>query len=78
MGAQALDVLLDRFGGEVVAVDTDGWRAALTVWGRFGRDNHPAQLNLGDCFAYALAESRGLPLLYKGKDFPQTDIASVL
>lgn len=50
-------------------------RAAYRVW---GKGNHPARLNLGDCFAYALAKERGEPLLFKGRDFPQTDIASAL
>ena len=43
---------------------------------RFGRGRHPAALNLGDCFAYALAKSEGLPLLYVGNDFARTDIAA--
>ena len=43
---------------------------------RFGKGSgHPAQLNLGDCFAYAMAKQHGVPLLYKGDDFSQTDLA---
>ena len=41
---------------------------------RFGRGRHPARLNFGDCFAYALAKSEGIPLLYVGGDFAKTDI----
>jgi ribonuclease VapC len=40
----------------------------------FGKGRHPAGLNLGDCFAYALAKSLGAPLLFKGEDFANTDI----
>jgi uncharacterized protein with PIN domain len=51
----------------------------LRHWRRFGKGRHPAQLNLGDCFAYALApRSRGMPLLFKGDDFNQTDIPAVI
>jgi ribonuclease VapC len=45
---------------------------------KFGRRRHPAGLNLGDCFVYALAKETGEPLLFKGNDFSQTDIASAL
>lgn len=47
---------------------------AIEASRRFGRGRHPAALNLGDCFAYACAKTHGVPLLYKGEDFPQTDI----
>jgi ribonuclease VapC len=45
---------------------------------RFGKGNHPAKLNLGDCFAYALSKARGEPLLFKGDDFRQTDVEAAL
>jgi ribonuclease VapC len=49
---------------------------AAEVQTRFGkRSGHPARLNLGDCFAYAIAKQHGVPLLYKGDDFSQTDLA---
>ena len=48
--------------------------AALDAMDRFGKGRHPARLNLGDCFAYACAKVHGLPLLFKGDDFSQTDI----
>ena len=48
--------------------------AARRAWRRFGKGNHPAALNFGDCFAYALAEATGEPLLFKGSDFTLTDI----
>ena len=49
-------------------------RVARQAYRTYGRGNHPAALNFGDCFAYALAKSAGLPLLFKGHDFTQTDI----
>ncbi len=58
----------------VTACDTDQVTAAIAAWQRFGKGRHPAGLNLGDCFSYALARTTGEPLLYKGRDFDQTDI----
>ncbi len=52
---------------EQLAVARDAWR-------RYGKGNHPAALNFGDCFAYALASTTGESLLFKGNDFAQTDI----
>jgi ribonuclease VapC len=51
---------------------------ALAAHARYGKGRHPARLNLGDCFAYACAQVHGVPLLYVGDDFPQTDIRSAL
>jgi ribonuclease VapC len=48
---------------------------ALDAFDRFGKGRHPARLNMGDCFAYACAKTHGAPLLFKGDDFGQTDIA---
>lgn len=48
--------------------------AALDAFDRYGKGRHPAQLNFGDCFSYACAREFGLPLLFKGDDFTQTDI----
>lgn len=59
------------FTAEHAALAADGWR-------RYGKGRHPAGLNLGDCFAYALAQSRGEPLLFKGTDFAQTDVKAAL
>ena len=47
---------------------------ARRAWRRYGKSRHPAGLNFGDCFSYALATLTGEPLLYKGNDFSQTDI----
>ena len=53
-------------------------QAVLAALLRYGKGRHPARLNIGDCFAYALAKRLDAPLLYKGDDFSQTDIRSAL
>lgn len=73
-----LSLLLDGVHAEVVPLDQAQAIAATAAWRRFGRGRHPAALNFGDTFSYALAQVRGEPLLFKGDDFRQTDIASVL
>ena len=76
-GAKAgheLDVLLEKAAVELVPVTSEHANAARLAWRRFGKGNHRAALNLGDCFAYALAKTTGEPLLFKGKDFTHTDI----
>ena len=69
------DLLVVRAGVILNPFDADQAELALEGYRRFGKDSgHPAQLNLGDCAAYALARSRGLPLLFVGDDFSHTDI----
>ena len=58
----------------VIPTDDEQVRLALDAWRRYGRGRHPARLNLGDCFSYALAKARGDRLLYVGNDFSQTDV----
>jgi ribonuclease VapC len=72
-----LDLLIYRAAIEVVAVDQDQVEIARIAWRRYGRGRHPAGLNYGDCFSYALARSRRLPLLFQGEDFSRTDIDAV-
>ena len=69
-----LDALLKRTRVEFVPVTQEQANVARQAWRRFGKGNHPAALNFGDCFAYALAEVTGEPLLFKGEDFALTDI----
>lgn len=69
-----LDLFLYRAGIEIVPVDQGQAEAARIAWRRFGKGRHPAALNYGDCFAYALAKVTGSPLLYKGDDFARTDL----
>ena len=73
-------ILLERASAlNSVPVTTDQLAiAARRAWRRFGKGNHPAALNFGDCFAYALAEATGEPLLFKGDDFARTDVAAAL
>ena len=59
----------------MVAIESPELARALDAFDRFGKGRHPARLNMGDCFAYACAKTRGLPLLFKGDDFNRTDIA---
>ena len=73
-----LDRFVQRFAFELVPVTAEQLAAARRAWRRFGRGNHPAALNFGDCFAYALAETTGEPLLFKGGDFALTDVESAL
>ena len=72
--AHELDTLLESAEIELVPVTVEHLEAARRAWRRFGKGNHPAALNFGDCFAYALAKATGEPLLFKGEDFAQTDI----
>ncbi len=72
-----LDLLLHRADVLFVPVDADQVEFARSAWRRFGKGRHPAGLNFGDCFAYALAAASGEPLLFKGEDFARTDIAAV-
>lgn len=69
-----LDLFLRDAEIELAPVGLDHLEAARRAWRRFGKGNHPASLNFGDCFAYALADLMDEPLLFKGEDFAQTDI----
>lgn len=65
-----VDALLAEFSIEIAPVTLSQARIARQAYRDFGKGSgHPAQLNFGDCFAYALAMDRGEPLLYKGDDF---------
>ncbi len=69
-----LDAFLQEAEIELEPVTPEHVQAARRAWRRFGKGNHPAGLNFGDCFAYALAEATREPLLCKGQDFELTDI----
>lgn len=75
-GGSELDLWLHKIGVEIVAVEAEHADQAPRAWRRFGKGRHPAALNYGDCFSYALATLTGEPLLYKGSDFSQTDMRS--
>ncbi len=77
-GLIALDHFLEQATIDLIPVDEEQGRAARRAFRRFGKGRHAAGLNYGDCFAYALANVLGEPLLFKGDDFSRTDIASAM
>mgnify|MGYP003126657556 CR=1 FL=1 len=76
-GSRDLEQFIERAGIEIVPVDLEQGRFARDAWLRFGKGRHPAALNYGDCFTYALARARSQTLLFKGDDFVHTDIPAV-
>jgi len=73
-----LDPLVADLGLAFLPVTVAQMHRARAAFTRFGKGRHPAGLNFGDCFAYALAEETGEPLLFKGEHFARTDIARAL
>jgi ribonuclease VapC len=73
-GARELDLLVAKAGFVIESVTAEQADVAREAWRRFGKGRHSASLNYGDCFSYALAKVKGEPLLFKGEDFPHTDI----
>jgi ribonuclease VapC len=74
-----LDPMLDQLGIDIVTVTPEHARIARQAYRDFGRGSgHPAKLNFGDCFAFALAMERGEALLYKGDDFEHAGLGRVL
>ena len=77
--ARALSMVrafLERARVAVIAIEDEAATGALDAQSRFGKGTgHPARLNMGDCFAYAMAKQHRMPLLYKGDDFAHTDLA---
>jgi ribonuclease VapC len=69
-----LDMFFRRAEIVIEAVTVEQAHLARQAFLDFGKGRHPAQLNFGDCFAYALAKAMGEPLLFKGLDFGKTDI----
>ena len=73
VGREAAEMLIADFGIQIAEIDQAQVGLATDAFAKFGRGTK-ANLNLGDCFAYALAKSRGAPLLFKGDDFVHTDV----
>jgi ribonuclease VapC len=73
-----LDELIERLSLEIVPHDADMSRIAREAFPQFGKGRHKAALNCADCASYALAKSRDLLLLFKGRDFAQTDLTAAL
>jgi len=74
-GTRNLDLFMSKAQIVFAPVDIDQTYIARDAFRRYGKGRHPAGLNFGDCFAYALAKSLDEPLLFKGNDFALTDIA---
>ena len=72
------DDFVARFGIEIVPFTPEQALRARQVFRLYGKGQHPARLNFGDCMAYATAKADGSPLLFKGNDFAQTDIEPAL
>ncbi len=77
-GARQFDALFRRAGIVIEPVTEEQAHAARQAYVDFGKGRHPAGLNFGDCFSYALAKTTGEALLFKGEDFKKTDIASAV
>lgn len=73
-----LDAILTHMNIAIVDVTAEQAQLAREAYQKYGKRNHAAKLNLGDCFAYALAKARGEPLLFKGEDFRQTDVEAAI
>lgn len=73
-----MERLIETLGCELAPVTEALARRAANAYARWGKGVHPAGLNFGDCFAYALAEERNCPLLYVGQDFARTDVKSAI
>ncbi|MGH7572748.1 MAG: type II toxin-antitoxin system VapC family toxin [Gemmatimonadota bacterium] len=73
-GEKEVDLFVHRLGVDIAPVTPDHAEIARAAYRRFGKGRHPAALNFGDCFSYALAITLGEPLLFVGTDFEQTDI----
>jgi ribonuclease VapC len=67
------DLFLVRAQIRIVPIDAELADLARSAWRKYGKGRHPAGLNFGDCFSYALAKATGEPLLAKGTDFAKTD-----
>jgi ribonuclease VapC len=75
-GSQQLDAFMRRAGMIVEPVTEEQAYIARQAFTDFGKGRHPAGLNFGDCFSYALSKATGEPLLFKGADFSKTDITA--
>ena len=76
-GVRDLDLFLAKADVSIESVDADQAYIARQAFRHYGKGRHPAGLNFGDCFTYALARSSGEPLLFKGYDFSKTDLDTV-
>ena len=77
-GLRDFDLWMATAGIEHAPVDADQAQIAREAFRQYGKGRHPAGLNFGDCFSYALAKATGFPLLFKGEDFTKTNIQATL
>ena len=77
-GVRELDFFIYKAEIELVSFDQKQLALARYAFSEYGKGRHPASLNFGDCFAYALSKASGQPLLFKGADFSQTDIVAAI
>ena len=78
IGGRELDLLIHKAQIQIEPFDQEQTEIAREAYRIYGKGRHPAALNYGDCFAYALSTVRNEPVLYKGDDFSKTDIKSAL
>lgn len=76
-GVRNLDLFIAKASIEIRSIDVQQAHIARKAFREFGKGRHPANLNFGECFSYALAQSLGEPLLFKGHEFAKTDIGQV-
>lgn len=74
MAEQLVDAFVEETRAHILDISSNIGAEALKASSKYGRGRHKADLNMGDCFAYACAKTNNLPLLFKGNDFPYTDI----
>ena len=72
--SEHFDAFMDLYEVSIAPIDLEQLALARAGFIAYGKGRHPAGLNFGDCFAYALAKSRGAPLLFVGDDFAKTDV----
>jgi ribonuclease VapC len=70
----SVSAALKEYGITITEISMEAGEEAITAFDRFGKGRHPAQLNMGDCFSYALAKTMRAPILFKGDDFSRTDL----
>jgi ribonuclease VapC len=71
---RSVDIFIEQTDAQIIEITAEIGRHAVNAFNTFGRGRHKASLNMGDCFAYACAKAHNIPLLFKGNDFPYTDI----
>ena len=74
----SVSAALKDYAVAVTEISVEAGEEAITAFDRFGKGRHPAQLNMGDCYSYALAKTSRQPILFKGDDFTRTDLEAAV